>query len=676
MVFTTTNLFKGIACPQGNACRLTSCIFAHDSTPMSGEAQAAHQSLSTPEEPATKRRKITHDDKSGRHVSKSDEIREQLASERKGAAGTVFTSTAPPSLRKPVSPPPTNGVKQQTKDTSTLPNSANGHSNHETTITTQQQPRNDSGPQERLNPRLIPNDPAGHQKRMLYLKHMHSEMTRHNKAVSEAKDLKDKHLLVLTEQELTKMALDEEENLACTQGKLYGNKAKQRFATYKKMGLEEWLSHVKITVIEPRKADGASVDRDVKVIETGLSPDEEALVLPHLVADQGPLAKHGYIPTPPTEAQIAEARAGIESSKNYEQCDRCGSRFQVFPERNEQGLLTSHGPCKFHPNRKVFPQKTKNDYNAAAKEPYYPCCNEVVGSEGCTTHENHVFKSSAPGRLAAVLPFIVTPTNPDPAKDANGKEVQAVTFDCEMGYTTSGLELIRLTAVSWPNGTELVDVLVRPEGTIIDLNSRFSGVFPEHFANAIPYDEWKVAPRSLLSTEDKANAPPTILPVVASISDARALLCSYLTPTTPLIGHAIDNDLNTTRLCHPTIIDTVLLFPHPRGLPYRLGLKALTTQHLGRKIQQGGDRGHDSLEDARATGDLVRVKVRDRWGVLKRGGWIVSEDGKLVAPEGWVEKAEGPKRGQKRAREKVVIEEGGGEKKGLAAYLSEEFLEK
>ena len=216
-----------------------------------------------------------------------------------------------------------------------------------------------------------------------------------------------------------------------------------------------------------------------------------------------------------------------------------------------------------------------------------------------------------------MLPFNTTPENPSPRRDKYGKEVKAVSFDCEMGYTTCGLELIRLTAVNWPSGDELVDVLVRPVGTILDLNSRFSGVFPEHYATAIPYEDWEsyVPPPPSSTTNGNGQSPPTqVLPVVSSIADARALLTSYLTPSTPLIGHAIDNDLNATRLCHPTIIDTVLLFRHPRGMPFRFGLRALSLQHLGRKIQQGGERGHDSAEYARATGELVRVKVKGAVG--------------------------------------------------------------
>lgn len=206
------------------------------------------------------------------------------------------------------------------------------------------------------------------------------------------------------------------------------------------------------------------------------------------------------------------------------------------------------------------------------------------------------------------------------------------------------MELIRLTAVSWPDGKPLLDILVRPMGEILDLNSRFSGVFPEHYATAIPYN-----PSS--PTQETSDSEPQPLQVVDSPAAAREVLFQHIQPDTPLIGHAIDNDLNTCRIIHPTIIDTVILYPAPRGgLPFRMSLKTLCRKFLEREIQTGGDRGHDSKEDAVATGDLVRVKAMETWKVLKAKGWII-KDGRLVLPSGSQignVAAFGPEAGQKR----------------------------
>lgn len=647
MVFSTTNLFKGIPCPYGEECTLTNCIFSHDLRPKPTQipetttVQAAKGRNRDSEKPATKRRKVTYETLSQKPPSKAEQIKANLAASRTASAVTSgkkyspndtgpaenSTQSQPDSLRKPITPP-SRGLAGSTQTNSTQPSDDSKlDKSQATSSTTLTKVRHD--PVEQLNPRLVANDPVGHAKRTLYLKHIHGEMSRLNTLVQQSQ-LDNKHLLVLTERDLVKMALDEEENFAKNNPTLYANLIKNRIATYRKITIDDWTKQVKASfeVEKPKPVTSAP-----KQIPTDLTPDEETLVLPHLVADQSKLGPYGYIPVPPTDAQAAEAAAAVETSQNYEICDRCSNRFQLFPNRNELGLLGSNGPCKYHPNRKVFPQKTKGDAAMGlVKEAYFPCCSNVVGSPGCTEAEYHVFKASTPARLAAVMPFTTTPENRNPSKDSDAKKVRAVSFDCEMGYTTYGMELIRLTAVAWPSGKELVDVLVRPLGIVIDLNSRFSGVWPEAFTNAIPYDL-----NSFLPPTSKVDGNQSSLRIVSSPEKARELLCRFLTPDTPLIGHAIDNDLNAVRLCHPTIVDSVLLYPHPRGLPMRYGLKMLASRHLGKSIQTGGDRGHDSLEDAQATGDLVRVKVGEKWKIMRATGWNIV-NGRLNAPAGYNEK--------------------------------------
>ena len=255
----------------------------------------------------------------------------------------------------------------------------------------------------------------------------------------------------------------------------------------------------------------------------------------------------------------------------------------------------------------MYPPRTQTEHITGPKEAYYPCCNEGLSvSAGCTKSDTHVFKVSEAKRLASVLQFAKTPA----AAMQSGSHRPPVSFDCEMGYTALGMELIRLTAVRWPDGQVLIDVLVRPIGEVLDLNSRFSGVFPEHYANAVPY-----------SPDRSGSGSGSTLQVVDSPAAARHLLFEYLHPETPLIGHAIDNDLNACRIIHPTVIDTVLLYPAPRGgLPNRMSLRTLARRHLDRDIQTAGERGHDSKEDAVATGDLVRLKAAELWKDLRSKG--------------------------------------------------------
>ncbi|RMY53298.1 hypothetical protein D0864_14133 [Hortaea werneckii] len=652
MVFSTTTLFKGIPCPEGEKCRLTNCIFAHDlrkkdevqpDAPAHAREEPTQKTAAASkeqDEPPSKRRRVIYDKPEEKPPSRADQIRDQLAeikSHKPSVAPQNVEKTSngakasPASLTRTVSPP------AKTNGTAGKPASANS-------VVTKPM-LNDAGsvrpkpmPQKvSLNPRLIANDPVGHASRTRYLKLLHEMMANLNKAVHErAKTVQFKDALLLSENEVVLLAVEEEEKIATVNGKVYANVIKNRIGAYKKMTNDSWIEHLKSLPLVQSKLgtvqkQGSGQPDRAKPVETGLKPEEELAILPHLVVkDQTPLAQFDYVPTPPTAEQAAEAAAAVEASKNYEVCERCSARFQIFPHRNDEGQVTTNGPCRHHPLRKAYPQRTKAD--TGPKEPYHPCCQALVGNLGCTETEHHVFKASTPARMAAVLPFISTPENDQP---------RAIAFDCEMGYTTLGMEVIRVTAVVWPTGEELLDILVRPLGIVLDLNSRFSGVFPEDITNAILYSPTTDQnDHTTPQNPDPNLSSPQPLPIVPSPQEARTHLLTYLTPSTPLIGHAIENDLSAIRLCHPTIIDTVLCFPHPRrGLPMRLGLRHLAEKFLQRAIQQGGPgRGHDSLEDARATGDLVRVKVREVWRRLRAEGWgfgVVGEGGEwgLVGPE-------------------------------------------
>jgi hypothetical protein len=120
------------------------------------------------------------------------------------------------------------------------------------------------------------------------------------------------------------------------------------------------------------------------------------------------------------------------------------------------------------------------------------------------------------------------------------------------------------------------------------------------------------------------------------------------------------------------VVDTALAYPHPTGLPYRLALRRLALDVLGRRIQtansasdkkkkkssstDGGDGkateedegqkvvGHDSVEDAVAAGELVRAAIAREWIVLRASGWRV--DGDSVVPPAGMSEEDGKKAGK------------------------------
>ncbi|CAO1597685.1 RNA exonuclease 3, variant 2 [Xanthoria calcicola] len=469
---------------------------------------------------------------------------------------------------------------------------------------------------------MLLNPPASHAIRLRLLTMLHEQLTRLNDEVKKSDD-SSKRPLTLSDSELIIQALDEEFQFARGNFSVYQNVIKSRIMVLKKMKLAIWEAERIKKIAERLPKTTPRGPSTPTPIVTEMTPAEEIAFVPRLAAQQEGLNKHGYVTTMPTETELEAARNGVESAQGWEQCDRCNTRFQVFPGRREEdGALTSGGTCTYHWAKPRRPDVVKGENKP--RELKYACCDEILGvSSGCTKADSHVFKTSDPKRLALAMPFETTPVST--LSGIPG----AVCFDCEMGYSTLGMELIRLTATAWPDGKELLDVLVRPLGEVLDLNSRFSGVWPEDYANAVPYDQ--AFPHQQVTADDST----TRLQIVDSPFTARELLFKLLTLETPLIGHALENDLNAARILHPTIVDTALLFPHPRGLPLRFGLKVLMKRHLGRDIQMGGDQGHDSKEDARAAGDLVRFRVNEMWQKMRGEGWTKRDGEFFPGPAVW-----------------------------------------
>ncbi|KAK2873603.1 hypothetical protein FQN49_002246 [Arthroderma sp. PD_2] len=640
-MFGSLGLFRAVPCPQDGRCNILNCIFAHKEVnavatpaPVVDSNKAASSSPETPlkqrvEEPRRKRQRLSDDgDSDSKTVSLSTPKGDTTVAKRD------FTATQCPapspsrndpcnlsSLKKCVSPPPVTRATVPPNAPEGLEKIQDKGSKPSTTQPASSIPKRQVK-KEALNPRHLSKPPASHAIRMSILVKLHGTMVRLNEEQKKSND-PSKKCMVLSADELISMALDEEEKAAKESPAVYSNVIKLRIVKLTKMKIQEWQELV-LAFIRPDSLPAVikPLSTPPKPISTGLNVEEERAVLSTLYASPEDLKRLEYVTSPTSGDDIACAKRGLEASQGWEKCDRCNGRFQVFPGRRADGALTSSGPCVYHYARPVRPPKQKTDHIVGQKEFYYPCCKETVGtSTGCTKVDSHVFKVTDMKRLAATMQFEKTP------RQTAKQTLPPVCFDCEMGYTTLGLEMIRLTAVSWPQGKLLIDVLVRPMGEILDLNTRYSGVRPEQFANASPYK----ASQMSNSTDDKPTSGNG-LQMVESPAAARELLFQHLQPETPLLGHALDNDLNVCRIIHPTIVDTVLLFPHPGGLPMRNGLRSLTKRHLGRDIQAGGgSEGHDSIEDARSTGDLVRFKVGEKWKALKRSGWEI-QDGKLVGP--------------------------------------------
>ncbi|CCJ30887.1 unnamed protein product [Pneumocystis jirovecii] len=249
----------------------------------------------------------------------------------------------------------------------------------------------------------------------------------------------------------------------------------------------------------------------------------------------------------------------IQTSDVYFHCDRCNIPFIVKK-------IQHYTKCRYHWGKLI---KTSNEQTKI-----YSCCHESnTDSIGCITSLHHVFKITSPSKLAAEIKFVASQA------PMQSSFLDAAVLDCEMIYTTGGMELARITIYDICENL-LIDKLIKPKNKIIDFNTRWSGI--------------KSLDNAELSLSDLHNILFTDLK-----------LCS----STILIGHGLENDLIAIRLVHKRIIDTALLFQDEKGLQRKHSLKYLAKKYLKREIQTNITGGHDSKEDAKATLDLVRYKI-------------------------------------------------------------------
>lgn len=165
-----------------------------------------------------------------------------------------------------------------------------------------------------------------------------------------------------------------------------------------------------------------------------------------------------------------------------------------------------------------------------------------------------------------------------------GRDVLAL--DCEMVKTEGDhFELARISMINW-DGEVVLDELVKPKRPVVDYLTAYSGM-----------------------------TAALLEPVTTTMEDVQKRLLERLTPRSILIGHSLNSDLTALKITHPFIVDTTIIYPHPRGPPLKCGLKWLSQKYLGREIQKSAA-GHDSVEDARAVLDLVKMKCEkgERWG--------------------------------------------------------------
>ncbi|XP_077533975.1 putative exonuclease GOR [Haemaphysalis longicornis] len=236
-------------------------------------------------------------------------------------------------------------------------------------------------------------------------------------------------------------------------------------------------------------------------------------------------------------------------------CCRCRASFII----TEDGQYGASSSCSFHSGKRSDAGR-------------FSCCGASASQPGCKSAYHHICS------IGALDEWNTTSVGFVQTGRGHGVSGGVFALDCEMCFTIRGFEATRVSVVDW-EGIAVYDTYVIPGRPVLDYNTAFSGVTAEHLRN-----------------------------VRTTLQDVQAELLQLFTASTVLAGHGLENDLRALRIFHDTVVDTALVFPHPRGLPFRPSLRSLVATYLNRSVQDG-PLGHDSVEDARACMELILWKA-------------------------------------------------------------------
>ncbi|XP_050071823.1 RNA exonuclease 1 homolog [Anopheles maculipalpis] len=264
----------------------------------------------------------------------------------------------------------------------------------------------------------------------------------------------------------------------------------------------------------------------------------------------------------PGKAKIYTPRPSRPPNEIERYCSRCSKVFNLDTYDEPQV-----DACNYHPKSTC--------YRRGFADNLHNCCQQPSGTPGCMYANYHVSSFMDYDDLSGFVKTI------EPAEDYQPSKKDVFALDCEMCYTTGGLELTRVTVVDI-NEKTVYDTLVKPLNRVVDYNTRFSGI-----------------------TEDMLRKTTTTL------HNVQAVLLSMFNSETILIGHSLESDFKALKLIHDVVVDTSVLYPHKMGPPKKRALKTLCIENL-KKIIQENDAGHDSAEDSVVCIQLIKHYLRNR----------------------------------------------------------------
>lgn len=237
-----------------------------------------------------------------------------------------------------------------------------------------------------------------------------------------------------------------------------------------------------------------------------------------------------------------------DSNVSIKRCKRCSSTFYINPK--DMSYLSTNSECVFHWG------KLRNVRFNKIVEQKYTCCGGGCASEGCEVGK-HVYDGDYVGNGTNLAGYVETTSHKSGKAARTASNIFAI--DCEMCYTTRGLELTRVSVVD-KDMNDVYETLVKPDAPILDYNTRWSGLTEE-------------------SLRDCRK----------SLRQVQCELLELFNSDTILMGHSLESDFKALKLIHRNVIDTSVVFPHKMGPPLKRALRNLMSEYLQVIIQEDGN---------------------------------------------------------------------------------------